>query len=101
MQVSYTAENLLEALEVIIDSWELKEKNITFVTDNASDIKKATAYHGGYTWLSCGGHVLNLVAQAGFDTAGTKKIINKCKNIVTFIKKAQLQPMHYVVTKIE
>ena len=49
--------------------------------------KKQLHILGGYTWLSCGGHVLNLVAQAGFDTAGTKKIITGCKSFVTFFKK--------------
>ena len=39
MQVSHTAENLLEKLEDKIISWEFTE-NITFVTDNASEIKR-------------------------------------------------------------
>ena len=41
MQVSHTAENLLKRLEEVIYFWGLEEKNMTFVTDNASDMRKA------------------------------------------------------------
>ena len=55
MQVSHTAENLSERLHEIIYNWELEGKNITFVTDNAGEMKKATSILGKFPWLSCGG----------------------------------------------
>ena len=40
--------------------------NVTFITDNASDIGKAITKIGGYPWFGCAGHHLNLIAHAGF-----------------------------------
>ena len=40
--------------------------NVTFITDNASDISKAISDIGGYPRFGCAGHHLNLIAQAGF-----------------------------------
>ena len=88
MQVSHTAENLSERLHEIIYNWELEGKNITFVTDNAGEMKKATSILGKFPWLSCGGHVLNLVASSAFDNVTVSTLITKCKNIVGFIKRS-------------
>lgn len=40
--------------------------NVTFTTDNASDITKAITKLGRYPWLGSAGHHLNLIRQAGF-----------------------------------
>ena len=40
--------------------------DITFTSDNASDICKALKKIGRYKWFGCAGHHLNLIAQAGF-----------------------------------
>ena len=40
--------------------------DITFTSDNASDISKALKTLGQYKWFGCAGHHLNLIAQAGF-----------------------------------
>ena len=88
MQVSHTAENLSERLHEIIYNWELEGKNITFVTDNAGEMKKATSILGKFPWLSCGGHVLNLVASNGFyKVDAVSRLISKCKSIVGYIKR--------------
>ena len=41
-------------------------KNLTFLSDNASDIHKALEKLGKYQWLGCAGHHTNLIAQVGF-----------------------------------
>ena len=89
MGVSHTAENVLERLQEIMLDWELGEKNITFVTDNAGEMKKATSTLGKFPWLSCGGHVLNLVASSAFEKVeAVNTLITKCKSIVRFIKRS-------------
>ena len=40
--------------------------DLTFISDNASDIAKAIKKLGKYRWFGCAGHHLNLIAQAGF-----------------------------------
>ena len=44
----------------------VQNMDITFVSDNASDISKALKYHGNYKWFGCAGHHLNLVVRNGF-----------------------------------
>ena len=89
MVISHTAENLLEKLDQIISVWHLEDKNIIFVTDNAGDIKKAALILGKFPWLSCGGHVLNLVASDGFDKVdAVSRLVSKCKSIVGYIKRS-------------
>ena len=54
-------------VDVAVDLNDDEEpKNVTFITDNASDIGKAIKTIGGFPWFGCAGHHLNLVAQAGF-----------------------------------
>ena len=40
--------------------------NLTFTSDNASDITKALRSLGEFTWFGCCGHHFNLIAQAVF-----------------------------------
>ena len=45
---SHNVENVLERIQEIILDWDLGEKNITFVTDNAGEIKRATSTLGKF-----------------------------------------------------
>ena len=40
-------------------------KSVTVVSDNASDIRRAMRDLGGFQWLGCSGHNLNLVIKEG------------------------------------
>ena len=54
--------------------------NVTFTTDNASDITKAIKKIGKYSWFGCAGHHLNLIAQAGFkQVQSAASLVKKCK----------------------
>ena len=51
--------------------------------------KKATSTLKKFPWLSCGGHVLNLVVSSVFEKVETvNTLIPKCKSIVSFIKRS-------------
>ena len=50
-------------------------------------LNKATSILGKFPWLSCGGHVLNLVASDGFDKVDAVcRLVTKSKQIVGYIK---------------
>ena len=82
----HTSENLLEGIMDVIDDWELSQKNLTFVSDNASDIKHALKDLSGYCWLGCASHNLNLICQEITKINEVSTLINKCKNLVSHIK---------------
>ena len=74
--------------------------NVTFITDNASDISKAITDIGGYPRFGCAGHHLNLIAQAGFkqvEPAAT--LVKKCKRIVEHIRSSG--PAAYLLIKYQ
>ena len=74
--------------------------NVTFVTDNASDIGKAIKKIGGFPWFGCAGHHLNLVAQEAFKKVdAASKLVRKCKRIVEFIKSSS--PASYMLIKFQ
>merc|ERR1712121_510372 len=74
--------------------------NVTFVTDNASDIGKAIKKIGGFPWFGCAGHHLNLVAQEAFKKVNAaSKLVRKCKRIVEFIKSSS--PATYMLMKFQ
>ena len=54
--------------------------NVTFVSDNASDICKALRVYGQVRWFGCFGHHLNLVVRVAFKTnMPAAKLLRKCK----------------------
>merc|ERR1712121_77790 len=74
--------------------------NVTFVTDNASDIGKAIKKIGGFPWFGCAGHHLNLVAQEAFKKVNAaSKLMRKCKRNVEFIKSSS--PATYMLMKFQ
>ena len=58
MAVAHTGENLLSHMEKLLKEWGIENKRVFWVTDNASDIKKAVEL-GGYDWVGCMGHTVN------------------------------------------
>ena len=74
--------------------------DITFTSDNASDISKALKKLGKYKWFGCAGHHLNLIAQAGFkQVQSAASLVKKCKKIVEHIKSST--PASYLLVKYQ
>ena len=74
--------------------------DITFTSDNASDISKALKTLGQYRWFGCAGHHLNLIAQAGFkQVQSAATLVKKCKKIVEHIKSST--PASYLLIKYQ
>ena len=71
--------------------------NITFISDNASDISKALRVNGKFKWFGCAGHHLNLVVKEGFKKVeAAARLLKKCKEIVKVVN-ASL-PLIYDIT---
>ena len=64
------------------------KKNLTFVSDNASDIKHALNDLSGYSWLGCASHNLNLICQEVTKVNEVSTLITKCKSLVSHIKQS-------------
>ena len=74
--------------------------NVTFTTDNASDIAKAITKIGRYPWFGCAGHHLNLIAQAGFkQVCAAASLVKKCKQIVEHIRSSV--PASYLLIRYQ
>ena len=54
--------------------------DLTFTTDNVSDITKAVKTLGKFKRFGCAGHLPNLVAQAGFKRVqAAALLVRRCK----------------------
>ena len=74
--------------------------NVTFVSDNASDICKALRVYGQVQWFGCFGHHLNLVVRVAFKTIlAAAKLLRKCKMIVCSVN--QSTPILYNVRRYQ
>ena len=60
--------------------------SMTFVSDNAGDIKKALSVNGHFNWVGCAGHHLNLVVKEAFKKVKpAAELLRKCKLVVQTI----------------
>ena len=59
---------------------------MTWVSDNAGDIKKALSVNGHFNWVGCAGHHLNLVVKEAFEKVRpAAELLRKCKLVVQTI----------------
>ena len=82
--VSHTAENIAAELFQIADEWNITEKVVAIVTDNAANMVAAVRITG-WKHIPCFAHTLNLIVQAALSAdKATADLKKKCKDIVTF-----------------
>ena len=89
MNESHTSINLVNRITELLKDWGIKEKKLVFVSDNASDITKAVADLGGWPWLGCMGHNINLVIQHALKEPNVKELMDHLKKIAKFIRKSR------------
>ena len=64
-------------------------KSVTYVSDNASDVRRALRDLGGFEWFGCVGHLLNLVVKEGFKKhLPAALLLKKCKSIIQLSHKS-------------
>ncbi|XP_030756558.1 zinc finger BED domain-containing protein 1-like [Sitophilus oryzae] len=87
--INHTSENLASALNYVFMEWNIKKKITCIVTDNASNMTK-TCDILKVKHLPCYAHTINLVVQDSLALAPVKIILNRCKEIVRFIKSSNI-----------
>jgi hypothetical protein len=80
----HTAINIASELEKLANEWEIKDKVVSIITDNAANMIAATRVCG-WTHLSCFAHTLNLVVTDAIKADDDlMRVQQKAKNVVSF-----------------
>ena len=90
VESSHTAENIACELKNVTDEWQITEKVVAAVTDNAANITAGVRL-AGWKHLPCFAHTLNLVVtEAISKDVELSELQTKCCNIVTYFKKSNV-----------
>ena len=73
----------------VLSDWNLSHKHLTFVLDNANDIKHALNDLSEYEWLGCTSHNLNLICKEATKVPEANALVVRCKNLVTHIRQSK------------
>ena len=87
MTATHTGVNLLSHMNKLLKEWGIENKKLFWITDNASNIKNAVKL-GGYDWVGCMGHTVNLAIKKALELPDVNRIIGSAKSIVTFIRQS-------------
>ncbi|KAF2896786.1 hypothetical protein ILUMI_09389 [Ignelater luminosus] len=82
---SHTAVNLSEELQRIVENWQIKERIVAVVSDNAANIVAAIK-RTEWKHIPCFAHTVNLIIRSSLDTI--RPIRQKVKNLVEFFKRS-------------
>ena len=84
LNVAHTAENIAAELTRIANEWNVSEKVVALVTDNAANAI-AAARITGWKHVPCFAHTLNLIVKAALESDRDLVVLKKkCKDVVTF-----------------
>ena len=85
---STTAENLASELNDVMENWEIRNKVIAIVTDNAANIV-AAVNKLGIKHVPCFAHTLNLIVQKAIDESGRlEKIREKVRDVLAYFHRS-------------
>lgn len=88
---SHTAENIAIVMKSILNEWNVFDKIMTVVSDNAANIRCAINDHLQKYHHPCVAHTLNLtVNEAIKNNSHLSVILKKCRGIVGFFKHSSL-----------
>ncbi|KAJ8930409.1 hypothetical protein NQ314_016804 [Rhamnusium bicolor] len=88
LDASHIALNLATRLKETVQEWDLENKIILTVSDNASNIKSAISTELGWKFFGCFAHTLNLTVQDALILV--LPIIDKVKTIVSHFKRSTI-----------
>ncbi|KAH8344489.1 hypothetical protein KR084_006217, partial [Drosophila pseudotakahashii] len=86
---NHSGQNIADSINKVLDEWNIREKVVAVVTDNAQSMKKACTILQKFN-LPCFAHTLNLVMQDVLKHYSLKDIIIKCKKLVGFFKSSSI-----------
>ena len=81
----HTSENIRDAIEEILNEWNLQSKVFSITTDNGSNVKKCVKEMEGIKWHACASHTLQLVIGKGL--MPVKKLILRVKLLINFFSR--------------
>lgn len=81
----HTAAHLGKEVQRVLNEWEVGNKVVAIVTDNAANIKAAVRLYG-WKHIPCYAHTLNLIVQAGLKAISATQAMVKA--IVSFFKRS-------------
>lgn len=93
MKESHTASNLAYQLENTFEKWEIDQKVITVVTDNAKNVLNAVQMLSNVSEtndLTCAAHTVQLVVKYGLQQDNINLLITQCSKIVSHFKHSNL-----------
>ncbi|XP_050316049.1 E3 SUMO-protein ligase ZBED1-like [Anthonomus grandis grandis] len=85
--INHTAENIAQTLTEIFEKWNIENKVMCIVTDNAANMIKSCELLKK-KHLPCYALILNLAVQENFVVI--QPVIKKCKDVVTFFKSSTI-----------
>ncbi|XP_070400355.1 E3 SUMO-protein ligase ZBED1-like isoform X1 [Nothobranchius furzeri] len=87
MSESHTGANVGELLEKATAEWQISDKDLVLVTDNASNMVVADQ-KTKYVHLKCYAHTANLASQKALKLAAVAKLLARIRQISTFFHRS-------------
>lgn len=88
MDAAHTYENLASEIKMVMAHWDITDKIVLVVSDNAANITAAIEQHLKLKHLGCAAHKLNLIVDAALKEPLVAEIISKVKTIVRYFRKS-------------
>jgi hypothetical protein len=85
LRYPHTADNIQDAIEEVLNNWNLRSKVHSITTDNGSNVKKCIKNMEKIEWHPCASHTLQLVIGKGL--MPIKKLILRVKRLINFFSK--------------
>lgn len=91
LPVTHTSMNIAEYLRKVASQWDIQDKVIAVVTENAANMKEAIKLCG-WRNVTCFAHTLNLAVTNAIDSNPEfKSVLSNCRAVVTFFKQSPKQ----------
>lgn len=90
LPVQHTAINLSKELKRVLTHWNVIDKILMIVSDNAANVKAAIKNEMGFKHFGCFAHTINLVVTDGLKEEEVSRIIVKVKHIVGHFKRSHV-----------
>ncbi|XP_053569082.1 zinc finger BED domain-containing protein 4-like [Bombina bombina] len=84
---SHMGSHLAELLSRVVEEWQLSDKSVVLVTDNASNMIVA-AQVGKFPHVKCFAHTLNLASQRALKVATLSRLLGRVRRISTFFHRS-------------
>ncbi|KAJ4938907.1 hypothetical protein JOQ06_028373 [Pogonophryne albipinna] len=94
---SHTGAHVAELLSRVVEEWQLSDKDVMLVTDNASNMIVA-AELGKFPHVKCFAHTLNLASQRALKVATLSRLLGRVRRIATFFHRSTTAN-HYLKEK--